>query len=137
MEYFCNPTLGTRLESILQPAKSAVSPYSSPFARDVSPGGTPAPQRQKFHTDDVNQCLHNKPGSLGVPKENLLVHMFLLVDYGKVLCSSANELHQNSNSSAKKNSIHSTNIDCCVVDSSRLRLNFVTVCLLFLAIKKS
>ena len=67
-----------------------------------SPGGTPAPQRQKFHTDDVNQCLHNKPGSLGVPKENLLVHMFLLVDYGKVLCSSANELHQNSNASAKE-----------------------------------
>ena len=63
--------------------------------------------------------------------------MFLLVDYGKVLCSSANELHQNSNSSAKKNSIHSTNIDCCVVDSSRLRLNFVTVCLLFVAVKKS
>ena len=27
-------------------------------ARDVSPGGTSATQRQKFHTDDVNQCLH-------------------------------------------------------------------------------
>ena len=62
--------------------------------------------------------------------------MFLLVDYGKVLCSSANELHQNSNASAKEE-FDSTNIDCCVVDSSRLHLNFVTVCLLFVAIKKS
>ena len=26
-------------------------------ARDVSPGGTSATQRQEFHTDDVNQCL--------------------------------------------------------------------------------
>ena len=28
--------------------------------------------------------------------------MFLPVDYGKILCSSANELHQNSNASAKE-----------------------------------
>ena len=34
--------------------------WSSLAASDVSPGGTSAPQRQKFHTDDVNQCLHNK-----------------------------------------------------------------------------
>ena len=30
-----------------------------------------ATQRQKFHTDDVNQCLHNKFGSHGVPNSNL------------------------------------------------------------------
>ena len=47
-------------------------------------------QRQKFHTDDVNQCLHNKSGSHGVPNANLFNFTFLLVDFGKVLCSSVN-----------------------------------------------
>ena len=28
-------------------------------AREVSPGGTSVPKQQKFHTDGVNQCLHN------------------------------------------------------------------------------
>ena len=47
------------------------------------------PQRQKFHTDDVNQCLHNKSSIHGVPNVNLFDFMFLLVDYGKALCSIA------------------------------------------------
>ena len=29
------------------------------------------PEQQKFLTDDINQCLHNKSGSHGVPNENL------------------------------------------------------------------
>ena len=33
----------------------------------------------------------------GVPNANLFDYMFLLVNFGKVLCSSANELQQNSN----------------------------------------
>ena len=74
-------------------------------AGDVLRGGTSATQRQKFHTDDANQCLHNKSGSHGVPNINLSNFMCLLVGFGKVLCSSANELQQNSNAS-------STNIDC-------------------------
>ena len=49
-------------------------------------------QRQKFHTDDINQCLNNKSGSHGVPNANLFNFTFLLVDFGKVLCSSVNEL---------------------------------------------
>ena len=61
------------------PANTAVSPSRSP------PGGASATQRQKFHTDDVNQCLHNKSGSRGVFDVNLYDFMFLLVDYGKVL----------------------------------------------------
>ena len=61
-----------------------VSPPSSPLM-DVSWGGTSATQRQKFHTDDVNQCLHNKSSSHGVPNG------FLLVDFGNVLCWSANK----------------------------------------------
>ena len=68
-----------------------VSPRSSPL-RDVSRGRTSATQRQKFHTDDVNQCLHNKSGSHGFSNANLFNFTFLLVDFGKVLCSSATEL---------------------------------------------
>ena len=67
--------------------------------RDISQGGTSATPQQKFHTDDVNQCLHNKSGSHGVPNANLFNFMFLLVDFSKVLCSSANERQQTSNAS--------------------------------------
>ena len=42
--------------------------FSSLFAvGDVSREGTSASQRQKFHTDDSNQCLDNKSGSHEVP----------------------------------------------------------------------
>ena len=34
-----------------------------------------------IYTDDVNQCLHNKFCSHGVPNVNLLDFMFILVDY--------------------------------------------------------
>ena len=64
-----------------------VSPRSSPL-RNVSQGGTSATQRQKFHTDDVNQSLHNKSSSHGVPNANLFNFTFLLVDFGEGLCSS-------------------------------------------------
>ena len=79
---------------------------SSLFAAvDVSRGGTSATQRQKFHTDDANQCLHNKSGSHGVPNINLSNFTCLLVDFGKVLCSSANKLQQNSNASSREDFI--------------------------------
>ena len=80
--------------------------FSSLFvAGGVSRGGTSATQRQKFHTDDANQCLHNKSGSHGVPNINLSNFMCLLVDFGKVWCSSANELQQNSNTSSREDYI--------------------------------
>ena len=67
--------------------------FSTLFAAGhVSRGGMSATQRQKFHTDDANQCLLNKSGSHGVPNVNLFNFRFLLVDLGKVLCSSADEL---------------------------------------------
>ena len=73
--------------------------FSSLFAAgDVSRRGTSATQRKKFHTDDANQCLNNKSGSHRVPNTNLSNFTCLLVDFGKVLCSSANELQQNSSS---------------------------------------
>ena len=44
---------------------------------DVSRGGKSATKQQKFHTDDVNQCLHNKSSSHGVPNANLFnLHNF-------------------------------------------------------------
>ena len=53
------------------------SRFSSLFAaRNVSRGGTSATQRQKFHTDDVNQCLHNISGSHGFPHPNLFNFTF-------------------------------------------------------------
>ena len=50
-------------------------------AGDVSRGGTSATQQQKFHTDDENQCLHNKSCSPWVPNANLFNFTFLLVDF--------------------------------------------------------
>ena len=88
-------------------------------AGDVSRGGTSAIQRQKLHTDDVNQCLHNKSGSHGVPNANLFNFTFLLVDFGKVLCSSANELQQNSNASSREEYI------------PQIAFTFVAFCLSF------
>ena len=80
--------------------------FSSLFAAgDVSRGGTSATKRQKFHTDDANQCLHNKSGSHGVPNINLSNFTCFLVDFGKVLCSSANELQQISNASSREDYI--------------------------------
>ena len=88
--------------------------FSSLFAAaDVSRGGTSATQRQKFHTDDAIQRLHNKSSSHGVPNTNLSNFTCLLVDFGKLLCSSANELQQNSRASSREDYI-STNIDCFV-----------------------
>ena len=55
--------------------------------------------------------------------------MCLLVDFGKVLCSSAKELQQNSNTSSREDYILQ-NIDCFVRDSSHLHLTFVAFCLL-------
>ena len=104
-------------------------PSSLLFARDVSPEGKSTHYRQKYHTDDVNQCLHNKSGSQRAPNVNLFNFMSLLVDYGKVLFSSANELQQNSNASATK-------MDCIVVDLSRLHLTHVTVCLMSIVRKQ-
>ena len=76
--------------------------FSSLFAAgDVSRRGTSATQRPKFHTDDANQCLHNKSGSYGFPNTNLSNFTCFLVDFGNVLCSSANELQQNSNASSR------------------------------------
>ena len=82
------------------------SRFSSLFAAgDVSRGGTSATELQKFHTDDANQCFHNKSSSHGVLNIDLSNFTCLLVDFGKVLSSSANELQQNSNASSTEDYI--------------------------------
>ena len=100
------------------------TPRSLPL-RDVLQRGTFSTQRQKFHTDDINQCFHNKSGSHRVPNANLFNFTFLLVDFGKVLCLSANELQQKSNATSREYYIPQINIDCFVKDSSCLHLTFV------------
>ena len=80
--------------------------FSSLFAAGgVSRGGTSATQRQKFHTDGANQCLHNESGSHEVPNINVSNFACLLVDFGDVLCSSAKELQQDSNASSREDYI--------------------------------
>ena len=83
-------------------SRNGLACRDSRFSSIVSRGETSATQRQKFHTDDVNQCLHNISGSDGVPHPNLFNFTFPLVDFIKVLCSSANELQQNSDASSRE-----------------------------------
>ena len=79
---------------------------------DVSWGGTSVTQQQKFHTDDVNQCLLIKSCSHMVPNANLFNFTFLLVNFGKVLCSSVNEFQQNSNASCREDIFHKYGLFC-------------------------
>ena len=48
------------------------------------------------------KSMLNKSGGHGVPNANLFNFTFLLVDFGKVLCSSANELQQSSNACSRE-----------------------------------
>ena len=63
-----------------------VSFRSSPL-KDVSRGGTSATQRQKFHTDDVNQCLLNKYGVCSEPSRIATKFNNFLADIGPSLAS--------------------------------------------------
>ena len=55
--------------------------------------------------DSILMTQINDPGVMGVPNINLSNFTCLLVDFGKVLCSSANELQQNSNASSREDYI--------------------------------
>ena len=59
-------------------------------------------QRQKIHTDDANQCLQKSPVVMGFQIQICPVLTCLLIDFGTVLCSSPNELQQNSNASSRE-----------------------------------
>ena len=97
--------------------------------------GMSAPWPLKFHTDDVNQCFHNKSGSLGVPNVNLFCFMFpqsIMVKFCVLPRTSSSKTQM----LLLKKYIHSSNIDCIVVDSSRLHLTFVAFCLLLVTHKQ-
>ena len=94
---------------------------------DVSHGGKSPTQRQKFHTDDANQCLHHKSGSHGVPNicPFLRVLWSILVNCCVYLPTISSETQM-----LRLEILYSTNINCFVRDSSRLHLTFVAFCLL-------
>ena len=71
-------------------------------------------------TTEIPYWWRKSWGSHGVLYVNLFDFMFLLVDYGKVLCSTANELQQNPDAFLKLG-IFTGNIDCFVVNLSRSR----------------
>ena len=98
--------------------------------RRVSRGGTSATQRQKFHTDDVNQCLHNKFGSHKVPNANLFNFKLLLIDFGEVLCSSANELQKNSNATFRKDYIPQILTVLLEIHRVYIQIIVIIICLL-------
>ena len=108
-----------------EPPKTAVSPRSQGrfAARDVSPGEKSASQRQKFHTDDVSQCLHNYSGSHGVPNPDSSILCFsrsILVKFC-VICERAP-------AEVKcffQRRIYLKNIDRFDIDLSPLHLTFV------------
>ena len=82
--------------------KESHSLRKQPFLLALRHSGHFANKRQKFQTDDLNQCLHNISGSHGVPHPNLFNFTFLLVDFTKVLCTSANEPEKNSTASSRE-----------------------------------
>ena len=65
-----NPTRKDRLKLPLD-TRYTIKPAKTAAPGNVSRGGTSATQRQKFHTHDVDQYLHNKSGSHGVPNAHL------------------------------------------------------------------
>ena len=100
--------------------------FSSLFAAgDVSRGGTSATQRQKFHTDDANQCLHNKSSSHGVPNTNLSNFTCLLVDFVKCCVHLPTSSSKTQTLLLEKSIFH-----CFARDSSRLHLTLAAFCLL-------
>ena len=69
-----------------------------------SPGGTM--YKHLWYLQSRPLCVSKSDGhGHGVPNANLFNFTFLLVDFGKVLCSSANELQQNSNASSREDYI--------------------------------
>ena len=62
----------------------------------------------------INVYIIN-PVVMGAPNANLFNFTFILVDFGKAFCSSANELHQNPNASSGEDYISQTSTFLCFV----------------------
>ena len=86
--------------------------FSSLFAaRNVSRGGTSATERQKFHTDDVN----NISGSHGVPEPNLFNFTILLVDFTSVCVHLRTSSSKNQMLLLEKNMFHQFWLFCVYI----------------------
>ena len=112
----------------IQLASCINSRFSSLLAvEDVSRGGTSAPQRQKCHSDDVNQCLHNKSGSHRLEMQICSILRFswsILVKcyvHLRTSCSKSQMLLSREEYTPQI---------LAVIDSSRLYLTFAAFCLL-------
>ena len=106
--------------------------YKTSACEQALLAGTSATQLQKFHTDDANQCLHNISGGHGVPNIFLSNFTCLLVDFGKVLCSSANEPQQNSNASSREHYIRQ--ILTVLLEILRIYINLTFVAFFLLSV---
>ena len=81
-------------------------PTSLLTTRDVSRGEMSVPQQQKFHNDDVNQCLHNIFLILKLQGTKCTLYSCSILSFSWSLLNE----HQ-------QNTIYSTNIACFVIDS--------------------
>ena len=99
------------------------SRFSSLLAARYSFARTCATQRQKFHTDDAKQCLYKKPV---VMEFRMQIRSILRFSWSILV--SVVFIYERAPTKRKcfsKRRIYSTNIDCFVIDSSRLHLTFV------------
>ena len=126
MEKYYHFSLGSKAFPTLTKLACEYSRFSLLLvARDVSAKGTCATQRQKFHTDDVNQYVYTKTGGHGVPNVHFFDFMFLLDDYGKGLCMIFCER------APAKLGHFSYRIYCFVIDSLRLHFTWLAIGLSF------
>ena len=81
--------------------------------------GLSATQRQKFHTDDINQCLIINPVVMGFQMQ--IFQFYVSPGRSSVMCSSAKELQQNSNASYREEYVPQI-LTVFVIDLSHLYL---------------
>ena len=91
----------------MKPAKTSVSPRSSPLGTFRAEERLPLSDRNSILMTQISVYRIN-PVVMGFQKINLSNFKCLLVDFGKVLCLSANELQQNSNASPREDYVPQT-----------------------------
>ena len=80
---------------------TAVSHCSSPLGSFGEEEHLRLSNRNTILMTEINVYIINRV-VMGFQVQNLFNFVFLLVDFGKVLCSSANKLQQNSNASSRE-----------------------------------
>ena len=81
----------------------AISPHSSPLATFCEEERLRLSDRNSTLMSDISQCLHIKNLIQSFGSKYKFVQFYISSGrFGKVLCSSANELQQNSNASSRE-----------------------------------